>query len=135
MTKTILVATDGSADADRAVEIALHRAEREGGVLHALFVVDTRTYGEPALSSLELLIDSEEDHGHEVLDTIERRAAARGVPVVTRCCHGQPAAAIVEYADQADADLVVLGSREGGIRLGRNAMEVCATTSRRVVTV
>jgi nucleotide-binding universal stress UspA family protein len=109
MYDTILVGTDGSTAANRAVVHALDQAEANGAELHAIFVVDTGRYGEPALSSTELVVDSIEDWGREQLDEVVDRADDRGIDVVVRCCHGDPHAEIIAYADDVDADVMVLG--------------------------
>jgi nucleotide-binding universal stress UspA family protein len=107
--ETILVGTDGSASANRAVVHALEQAEQTGATLHALFVVDTDKYGEPALSSAEILTTEAEDWGQEQLAEVTERATGLDIEVVTRCCHGVPHEKIIGYADEVDADLVVLG--------------------------
>jgi len=63
MYDTVLVGTDGSASANRAVTHALDEAEQHDAALHAIFVVDTGRYAEPALSSSELVTDEIEDWG------------------------------------------------------------------------
>lgn len=109
MYSKILVATDGSADANRAVTHALEQAEQHGATLHAIFVVDTDRYSEPALSSMELETIEIEDWGNQQLAEVEERGEELGVDVTTRCCHGKPYQEVINYADEIDADLVVLG--------------------------
>lgn len=114
MYDTILVPTDGSEDADRAVRYALEQAARFDAALHTLFVVDTRLHGEPALSSTELVVDDLEDEGQRLLDAVRERADERGVDVVTRCCHGVPHEEIVEYGAEVEADAIFLGYQGRG---------------------
>jgi len=109
MYDTILVGTDGSASANRAVVHALEQAERFGAALHAVFVVDTGRYDETALSSAELVMNDLEDAGQQLLEDIATRADDLDVEYVTRCCHGNPHSELVSYADSIDADLIVLG--------------------------
>lgn len=109
MYDTILVPIDGSDNANRAVHHAIEQAERFGATLYSLFVVDTRLYGEPGLSSTELVIDDIEDEGQALLSELAGTAENRGIEVVTRCCHGVPHEEITAYADEVDADMVVLG--------------------------
>lgn len=111
MPQTLLLPLDGSDSSDRAAEYALDRAERDGSTIHALYVVDTTRYGEPALSSGEVLIDEAEDEGHRLLGSFAASANARGVPVEARCCHGRPPEEILAHARAIDADVVVLHSR------------------------
>jgi len=105
----ILVATDGSDGANRAVEHALDLGERYGATVHAIFVVDTARYGEPALSTAELVIDELGDEGSDLLAELAGRADNAGIDVETRCCQGQPHREILDYAEAVDADLVVMG--------------------------
>ncbi|WP_254536399.1 universal stress protein [Halomarina litorea] len=109
MYDSILVPTDGSDGANRAVEHALDLAEHYGATVHALYVVDTRKYGEPALSSVDLVIEQLEDRGHELLDELADRADNRGISVEKRVCHGIPHEEIDAYGGTVNADLVVLG--------------------------
>lgn len=109
MYETILVATDGSGSANRAVTHALEQAEQHGAALHAIYVVDTDRYAEPALSSAELDTIGIEEWGDEQLREVVDRGESLGVEVDTRCCHGKPYKEIVNYGDEVDADLVVLG--------------------------
>ena len=109
MYDTILVATDGSGPANRAVTHALEQAEEHGADLHAVFVVDTDRYSEPALSSAELMTMEVEEWGNNQLEDVEERAHQLDIDVTTRCCHGKPYREIINYADQVDADFIVLG--------------------------
>lgn len=109
MYETILVATDGSGSANRAVTHALEEAEQHDAELHAIYVVDTHYYPEPALSSAELKTMEIEDWGRSQLSEIEERAKSLDVDVVTECCHGKPYKQIMSYADEIDADFIVLG--------------------------
>lgn len=127
MYDTILLATDGSAPANRAATHALEQAEQHGSELHAVYVVDTEKYAEPALSSAELETMAIEDWGNEQLEEIEERAASVDVDVSTRCCHGKPYKEIISYADQIDADFIVLGYQ------GHSHTEQIGSVSDRVV--
>ena len=111
MTDTILLPTDGSEHARRATAHAVALAKQHDATLYAVFVVDTRDLGEPALSSIEVLIDEYEDRGRDILDEVRDAAAKHGVTVETRCCHGVPAEEILDLANSIDADIIVLGER------------------------
>lgn len=109
MYDTILIGTDGSASASRAVVHALEHAEHFDSTLHAIYVVNTERYPEPALSSAELTTHQIEEYGEELLNDIKDRAEDLGIEFVTECCHGNPYRTIISYADEIDADLIVLG--------------------------
>lgn len=109
MYDTILVATDGSGSANRAVTHALEQAEQHGAEVHAIYVVDTDRYAEPALSSAELETIEIEEWGQQQLGEVVERGEQLGIEVDTQCCHGKPYKEIINYGDDIDADLVVLG--------------------------
>ncbi|MEF8780397.1 MAG: universal stress protein [Haloferacaceae archaeon] len=109
MYDTILVATDGSNEAKRAVTHALEQAEQNDAELHAIFVVSTDRYPEPALSSAELETNAIEDWGNERLTEVADRGESLDIEVTTHCRHGKPYVGIIDYADEIDADLIVLG--------------------------
>ena len=67
MPTSILLPLDGSERSTRAGDAALDRAETADCTVHALYVVDTARYGEPALSSAETLVDEAEDRGRDRL--------------------------------------------------------------------
>lgn len=103
------MATDGSGPANRAVTHALEQAEQFGATLHAIYVVDTDRYSEPALSSMEFETTEAEEWGKQELSEVAERGDDLDIEVVTRCCHGKPYQEIIGYADEIDADLVVIG--------------------------
>lgn len=116
MFEHILVSTDGSWGSRNAVSKAVELAGDYDATLHALSVVDEAVYG--AYSGDEYVHEHEglEEGLEEVAEDAVRRvadlAAERGVPVETTVVHGTPHEAIVDYADQTGADLVVMGTKQ-----------------------
>jgi nucleotide-binding universal stress UspA family protein len=111
----ILLATDGSIASENADAHAIDLAAAHDATLHVLFVLDEGVY--TAYSGDEYVDEAEgpehglEERGRAVLDEVARRTEERGVEVVTAMERGQPHETIVDYAAEADADLVVLGTR------------------------
>lgn len=117
MYDTILVPTDGSEAAAPAERRALDLADRHGASVHGLFVVDPRgtpLSSELSASEVEDLFLEEEDHPGE---SLRARAADRDVPAVAETRVGRTAEEIVDYADEAGADLIVMGTH------GRSGLE------------
>jgi nucleotide-binding universal stress UspA family protein len=139
MYETILVPTDGSDSANRAVEHALELAERFDSMLHAMYVVDTSRYGEPALSSAELVLNELEEEGNDLVAEIADRADNVGITTETLVRHGRPDEEITDYADDIDADVVVMGFQGHSHRvegnMGSVARRVARSTDRPVLTV
>ncbi|THE64310.1 universal stress protein [Salinadaptatus halalkaliphilus] len=124
MYESILVATDGSDSADRAVDAALDLASVFDAELYAISVVDTRRYGDSALSGSESVVSDLETQASELLEAVERRGDR---DVTTELRHGKPHGEISDYATAIDADLLVLGNR------GRESGEVIGSTAERIV--
>jgi nucleotide-binding universal stress UspA family protein len=137
MYDTVLIATDGSDGANRAERHALAIAERFDATVHAIYVVDTRRYGETALSSAELVLEELEAEGMDILEEFAARADNRGVGVETRCCHGTPDVEIRRYADEIDADVVLVGfqGHTHRKRLGSTADRLVNAVDRPVMVV
>ncbi|HMB49491.1 universal stress protein [Natronoarchaeum rubrum] len=139
MYETILLPTDGSDPANRAIEHGLSLAREYDATVHAMYVVDTSRYGEPALSSAEIVLDELEQRGQDLTDDVAERADDDGVATVTEVCHGRPDAEIVGYADEIDADVIVIGfqghSHQRTNRVGSVADRVTRSTDRPVFMV
>ena len=135
MYDTVLVSTDGSEPANRATDHALDIASRFDADLHALYVVDTRRYGSDRISDSEGVLGDLADQGREVLSDIELRA---DVDVTTEIRRGRPSEEIDAYADEIDADLLVLGNRglggTAGGQIGSVAERVVRYANRPVIT-
>jgi nucleotide-binding universal stress UspA family protein len=112
----ILLPTDGSDASDRAVEQAVGLARETGAELHVLYVV------EDIPQAPELMDDEVESQlrevGEDAIDAIRARADEAGVEVVPALREGVPHETILAYADDADVDVVVMGTH-GRSGLGR----------------
>ncbi|WP_159077016.1 universal stress protein [Halococcoides cellulosivorans] len=109
MTDLILLPLDSSPAAEQAADRVVDVADERDAAIHALFIVDKRELGDPALCSTEVLIMEYEDGGHDLLTGLENRAHERGVPVETRLCRGDPCEEICAAVEKHDPDLTVLG--------------------------
>ncbi len=135
MYDTILVPVDGSDAANRATEHAISLASTFDADLHALYVVDTRRYGSSALRDSEAILEDLEQTGQSVLEDVVQRA---DVDVTTEMRRGRPHEEIDGYADEIDADLIVLGNRglgaPAGGEIGSVAERVVRFAGRPVIT-
>ena len=141
MFETVVIATDGSESAERAVRMALDIAKRFEATVHALSVVDA---GDVAASPDQLRDDLENaltEAGSEAVAAVESRAADE-VPdcdVVTAVREGDPAEEIMAYAEEADADVITMGTRgrhgDHAFLLGSVAEALVRHSSTPVLTV
>ncbi|WP_222913253.1 universal stress protein [Natrinema sp. SYSU A 869] len=114
----ILIAVDGSDEAERAAERGLEFARVFDATVAVLHVVDQK--------SLRLATSADEkerlrERGETVLEEIEELASAIGQPVTTELTEGKPAIRIAEYAAKRDAGLIVVG-RQGLTGLGKRLL-------------
>ena len=80
-----------------------------------------------------------DEHDHEALDDALALAEQRGIPALRRLLVGNAARQIVAYADEIDADLIVVGSRGlgsvEGTLLGSVSRKVLLDAKRPVLVV
>ena len=114
--KKILVATDGSEHAKRALEKAIELAgKEEDSVINLMYVVDGETsksdvlqYGDSDTASFK-----REKKLQESVDLVE----AKGIKAKLMIEHGDPEEMLIDHANSNDYDLVLVGSR------GRNKFQ------------
>lgn len=118
MYDTILVPTDGSRCANRAVEYGLELADEFGATVEFLYVVATDRGAE---SEWDVVVERFEEAGERALDDAHERAAERGVVANRHLRRGSPSTVIVESAGEYDADVIVMGTcgRTGVSRIFR----------------
>jgi nucleotide-binding universal stress UspA family protein len=147
MIQTILVPTDGSSHADKAVSLAGNLAQLYGArvvLLHA--VPDIINEGVPAgyrelaeaqhLEIGDVLISV----GDEIIKRAEAQLRAKGVKTVTSTLpSGSAAQAILNYANDHPIDMIVMGSRGlsnlKGLMLGSVSHKVSHLASCSCLTV
>jgi nucleotide-binding universal stress UspA family protein len=136
----ILVPTDGSEEVERAISYAIDLAAEQGATIHAVYVINTSTYGSlPMETSWEGITDMFKDEGDRAIGRVEELAAETGVPVEGALLEGTPSREIVRYAEKRDCDLVVIGTHgRGGIDrllLGSVAERVVRTSPVPVLSI
>lgn len=139
----VLLPTDMSAGIDQAIDHTLDVADRYNAELHILYVVDADAYssypGDEYIHEFEGLESALEQAGSHAVDDIAQQAANADIPTVTEVRHGVPHEEILEYVDEADIELTVVGSknRSGEYRrmLGSVAERVVHMSERPVTIV
>jgi nucleotide-binding universal stress UspA family protein len=126
----ILVPTDGSAGTEEALTHALDVARRRGARIHALSVVDRRIYLSADRDQQDAILRSLTDDAEAAVAAVRDRAADAGVETTTVVRDGVPHSEILRYADEADVDLVVIGTHG---RTGRDKLVNMGSVTERVV--
>lgn len=113
----ILVPTDGSPTSERALRHAAAVASVQDADLHVVYVLDTATYaGLPMETAWEGVDEVLRSDAEAALADAERVADELCIDLETHLVEGKPTRGIVEFAERADCDLIVMGTRgRGGI--------------------
>lgn len=111
MYEQILLPTDGSEAAEGAIEQAIDITERYDAALHILYVVDV-TATTLNIRGSDTSLDQIEEEGQEVIeDSIQKTEQSEIGTVTGSVIEGIPDEAILEYADEHDIDLIVMGTQ------------------------
>jgi nucleotide-binding universal stress UspA family protein len=136
----ILAATDFSACAEPALELAMRMAQNEGAGLTLLHVWEMPSYAYPGLAYAPAdLMTAVEDAAKKQLEETVARVRQRVPAAKALLCRGFPAEQIAHVLDGGRYDLVVMGThgRRGvpHVLLGSVAERVVRTSSVPVLTV
>lgn len=139
---SILVGLDFSSPSEQAFRHGLVLAERFGAELHLVHVIDDRAWSHPYGIYTEEGIERErrliEGWCERAMDRLVE-AVDRRVPIHAHIRVGRPAPVVVEVVEEAEADLVVLGT-EGvtgldRLLLGSTAERILRTVPCSVLTI
>ena len=112
----ILLPTDGSPGSDHVVDQAAELAATTGATLYVVSVVDEEaSFVTP--ETVEATREALTDAGERAVARAADRATGTDVTVETEVRTGTPHQVIVEYADEIDADVIVMGTH------GRSGLE------------
>ena len=112
MFRTVVVGTDGSSRADRAVQEAIDIAEHGGARLLLVTAFGPRErHWEEIHSSARIESVDMRQVAENLLEREAKKARERGVEVDWDAREGDPADAIIDAAVEHDADLIVVGNK------------------------
>lgn len=116
--QNVLVAVDGSKEAEKAFRKAIHVAKRNGAKLVITHIVDVKAYSAVEAYS-RAIADRANEFAEDLLEDYKKSALEAGVSVVeTALSYGNPKAQIAkEVAPKYKIDLIVCGAT------GLNAVE------------
>lgn len=115
MIERILIAVNGSASGQEAVEFGLGIAEKQNAAVTFFYaispVVDNEwsaDFSQGEVRSFPFELDADEQ---AMLDEATRQATARGVESNIEVTSGNPVSEIISHAASINADLIIVGSR------------------------
>ena len=119
----IVVPTDGSLAANTAVSHAVSIAVANDAEIHAVYVVDERVTMAATEKTRPELVKTLEAEGESAVGSAEEFASEHDISATTNIRSGTPAKEIIEFAEEIEADLIVMGNsgrtaREKLIRMG-----------------
>jgi len=129
--RKILIATDGSENAEKAADFGIQIAGLSGAKVYAVYVIDTAPYYSIPLDQVwsKEVYEQVEKMGHEITDDVEKAAKAAGLEAESIVLKGDPAEKIVNFAEEQNVDMIIVGS------LGKGKFErlVIGSVSEKVV--
>ena len=112
MYEHILVPYDGSSESRKGAAHGVELAAALGSTVHGLYVIDLP--GAPRALSLrddeERLREEYQSYGEEVLEELGEMAADAGVTYESAIKSGAISEEIVEYAEDEEMDVIVMGT-------------------------
>jgi len=133
--RNILIPLDREHDQESTLSVAAAMGDKFSASLRLLVVVPTleTLSGEKSVpgsllpATTRAILDIAEQEGSEFVETIARNDSFAGLDVHTEILRGDPVQSVVEYANQSDTDLIILGSHA---RTGLSALISGSFTSR-----
>lgn len=134
----ILVPTDGSTSVETVLDHTADLATRHDGTVHALYVIDDRSFLTLDEKMKSEVVEDLRTEGKQATETVAEHLQSTGVSVSTAIRRGTPAEAILSYIDEADIDIVTMGTQADEYEknmLGSTSQKVVARSSVPVLTV
>lgn len=109
--RKILIATDGSETSEKAADFGIETLRFGGAKVYAVYVIDTTSYGSvPEDERWSKKVEQFEEIGHDATTYVEEKAKAAGMEVESVLLNGKPAEEIVNFAEEQNVDMIVVGS-------------------------
>ncbi len=109
--RNILIATDGSEQNKKAVSYGIELARLSEAKVYVAYVVDTAAFASiPMDAGWEMMYEILEKEGKDVASTVEALVMEAGLEVESMVLEGHPSHEIIEFAENNDIDLIVMGT-------------------------
>lgn len=108
--QNIVIATDGSENTRRAIEYGIKFAKFSGATVHALHVVDTSSLSQNWTVGWETIYEILQNEGRRAISKVKEYGETSGVDVKEVLLEGHPSSEIIDFAENNDIDLIVMGT-------------------------
>lgn len=113
MYQNVLVPVNGTEVSETAIPHALELAEKHDAVVHALCAYNREGgYGSLSIESAQRQEADLQNRAEEIATAVGDRADDEGIEAVTAVSSGDPADSILDYIDDEEIDIVVIGARK-----------------------
>ena len=110
--KKILIATDGSEKGRKSINYGIELARLSDAKVYVAYVVDTASFESiPMDGGWEMMYELLEKEGREITSTVSDLVKGSNVDVESHVLEGHPSHEIIEFAENNDIDLIVLGTQ------------------------
>ncbi|MCD4703458.1 MAG: universal stress protein [Methanosarcinaceae archaeon] len=115
--RNIMITTDGSEQNQMAISYGIELARLSEAKVYVAYVVDTAAFASiPMDAGWEMMYKMLETEGKDVASTVEELATEAGLEVESKILEGHPSHEIIEFAENNDIDLIVVGTLgKGGL--------------------
>jgi nucleotide-binding universal stress UspA family protein len=111
--RNIVIATDGSENTQKAISYGIEIAKISGATVHALYVVDSSSFASIPMSSeggWEAMYEILKTEGEKAVSAVKNQGEAAGVDVREVVLEGHPTNEIIEFSENNNIDLIVMGT-------------------------
>jgi nucleotide-binding universal stress UspA family protein len=108
--RNIVIATDGSDNTQRAISYGIEIAKLSRATVYALHVVDTSSFSQSWTAGREAMYEILRKDGQKATSKIKEYGEASGVEVIEVLLEGHPSNEIIDFAENNNIDLIVMGT-------------------------
>ena len=108
--RNIVIATDGSENTQKAISYGIKLAKLSGATVHALHVVDISSVSQSWTAGKETMREILTKDGQKATSKVKELGEASGVDVKEVLLEGHPSKEIIDFAENNDIDLIVMGT-------------------------
>ncbi len=117
--RQILIATDGSKNANNAATLGIKFARQYGAKVYVVYVINVTDADSIIMDEAWAVEECEEceKKGHKAISSVVEKAKFAGLEAESIVLKGNPAEEILDFANEHDIDMIVVGS------LGKSGIE------------
>jgi nucleotide-binding universal stress UspA family protein len=108
--RSIVIATDGSENTQKAISYGIKLAKLSGATVHALHVVDTSSVTQSWTAGKEIMNEVLKEDGLKAISKVKKCGEALDIEVNEVLLEGHPSSEIIKFAENNGIDLIVMGT-------------------------